>query len=70
MLTKLLSLVYDDTEMPKMHLTHSEEHDEAQLEDFPTLLTPVMMDYGYNVKYVPAHVTCLSSAGQTSESST
>lgn len=38
--------------MPKMHLTHSEEEDEAQLEDFPMLLAPVMMDYGYNVKYV------------------
>lgn len=43
--------------MPKMHLTHSEEEDEAQLEDFPILLTPVMMDYGYNVKYVSITTT-------------
>lgn len=47
----------DETEMPKMHITHSEEEDEAQFEDFPMLLSPVLMDYGFNVKYVPADAT-------------
>lgn len=54
MLTPLYRLVYDEADMPKMHLHHSEEDDEAQLEEFPMLLPPVMMDYGYNVRYVPA----------------
>lgn len=52
-----------------MHLTHSEEDDEAQFEDFPILSPPVMMDYGFNVKYVPTDATCLSLACQTSRDS-
>lgn len=33
-------------------MSHSEEEDEAQFEDHPILLSPVMMDYGWNVKCV------------------
>lgn len=28
----------------------SQEEDEKQLEDFPMLLPPCYMDYGYNIK--------------------
>lgn len=31
-------------------MSHSEEEDEAQFEEYPTLVAPVMMDYGWNVK--------------------
>lgn len=50
--------------MPRVHFTHSEEEDEAMLEDFPVLLAPVMMDYGYNVKYVPIIFDCLTTVSQ------
>lgn len=33
-----------------MHVRHSEEEDDAQFEDYPILVGPVMMDYGWNVK--------------------
>ncbi|KAF3769832.1 hypothetical protein M406DRAFT_325315 [Cryphonectria parasitica EP155] len=45
-------LTSDETPLPKKHHTSSQEEDEAQLEDFPVLIPPVIMDYGYNVKYV------------------
>lgn len=37
----------------------SQEEDETQLDDFPILLPPVMMDYGYNVKYVENLITMI-----------
>lgn len=30
----------------------TDEEDEAQLDDCPIVFAPVVMDYGYNVKYV------------------
>ncbi|CAN8097393.1 unnamed protein product [Discula destructiva] len=43
-------LTEDETHFPKKQLMHSQEDDEAMLEDFPFLCPPVHMDYGYNVK--------------------
>lgn len=50
---KIYSLVSDEMEMPKKHITRSEEDDDELLQDFPTLIPPVMMSYGFHVKYVP-----------------
>lgn len=63
-------LTFDEREVPRVHFTHSEEDDEEQLEDFPVLMAPVMMDYGFNVRYVLANIACLSTVSRNLGNST
>ncbi|KAL1871371.1 hypothetical protein Daus18300_004737 [Diaporthe australafricana] len=46
----LKDLLVDQSPLPPRHPNMTDEEDEAQLDDYPMVFGPVVMDYGYNVK--------------------